>query len=115
MAAGAVGGMGKSPAHAIEKPLVQLLVGKTQRSLGWSSTQAHQLLLEGALESNNGKEELMACYKKAAAFLPCFYGAGMNKVSVCKARCSFRANCVYTNICSADSLRSPWSRQHCQG
>lgn len=51
MAAGAVGGMGKSPAHVIEKLLVQLLVGVTQRSLGWSSTQGHQLLLEGALES----------------------------------------------------------------
>lgn len=41
MAAGAVGGMGKSPAHAIEKPLVQLLVGVTQRL--WAG-QAHKAI-----------------------------------------------------------------------
>lgn len=99
MRAAAVGGMGKSPAHAIEKLLGQLLVDATQRSLGWPSTQGQQLLLEGVLEkcwSGDEKEELMVCYKKAAAFLPCFYGAGMSKASVCKTRRSFQANCVYT-------------------
>lgn len=35
--------------------------------------------------------------------------AGISNASVCKTCCSFQANCVYTSICSADSLRSPWS------
>lgn len=51
MAAGAVGGMEKSPAHAMEKTLVQLLVGMIQRSLGLVKHTGQQLL-EGVLEKS---------------------------------------------------------------
>lgn len=53
MAAGAVAGMGKAQRIPLRsQPLVQLLVGVTQWSLGWSSTQGQQLLLEGVLEKS---------------------------------------------------------------
>lgn len=58
----------------------------------------------------------MVCYEKVAASPAYFFKAGERSFGVQNTSvAAFRPTVCTTSICSADSLRSPWSRQHCQG